>query len=248
MSHSLKPWNSIEEQISRLRSRGMVIDDAEARTWLGAVGYYRLSGYWYPYVSEPAARGNMEPNFVSNTAFHEIVQLYEFDRKLRELSLSAIERIEVGFRSRLSYELGRDDPEGHLDEANFSSERDHRAINDIACKRIVRAISSKDPVALHHESKYCGKYPVWAVTEFFDFSDISRLYAALVPEKKIAVADYFGFSPAADGFNSSVRGKLEGWLHNLTIVRQQILRRIIHDSGTDRSSPPRVKECNGSLG
>ena len=198
----------------------MFIDLEEARTWLEAVGYYRLSGYWHPYVLDnTTSQDDDESSFVAGTTFSEVVRLYEFDRKLRELALSAVERVEVGFRSRLSYELGRHDPEGHLDKSNFCSEYDHRVISELVRKRIDRALSSNDPIAVHHEEKYSGRYPIWAVTEFFDFSDISQLYAALVPEKKLAVADHFGFSPVADGYNSGVRAKLQGWLHNLTIVR-----------------------------
>lgn len=220
MSNPLKPWISIDTQMSQLQRRGMLIDEEEARIWLNAVGYYRLSGYWRPYVLNGALQQtDGEARFACGTEFHEVVRLYEFDRKLRELALSAVERIEVGFRSQLSYELGWNNPEGHLNKSNYCSEEDHRAINDLVCKRIDRARSSNDPIAIHHEEKYSGRYPIWAVTEFFDFSDISRLYAAMVPEKKFAIADHFGFSPAPDGYNSGVRGKLQGWLHNLTVVR-----------------------------
>lgn len=50
-----KPWLSVEDQISRLRSHGLVIDDdARAAQVLSSIGYYRLTGYLYPFrVSEP---------------------------------------------------------------------------------------------------------------------------------------------------------------------------------------------------
>ena len=219
MSHPLKSWAPIDEQICRLRRRGMEIEDRESEFWLRAVGYYRLSGYWHPYRSEASTPNENGHKFVEGTTFHDVVELYEFDRKLRELSLSAIARIEFGLRSRLSYELGRDDPEGHLDERNFTDGQAYDAMRSIVNKRIERAISSNDPIAVHHEEKYGGRYPIWVVTEFFDFSDVSRLYAAIVPEKRDAIADYFQFSPSTDGFNSGVRAKLVSWLHNLAIVR-----------------------------
>lgn len=160
-----------------------------------------------------------EHRFVEATTFHEVVELYEFDRKLRELSLSAIDRIEVGLRSRLPYELGHNDPEGHLGESIDNDAQSYETVRTIVRKRIDRAISSKDPIAIHHEEKYGGRYPIWAVTEFLDFSDVSQLYAAIVPEKRDAIAEYFRFSPSAGDFNSGVRAKLAVWLHNLAIVR-----------------------------
>lgn len=39
--------------------------------------------------------------------------LYEFDRKLRTLLHDAIERVEVGLRSHLSYHVGRIGPLAH---------------------------------------------------------------------------------------------------------------------------------------
>ncbi|MFZ1181353.1 MAG: hypothetical protein WAN92_07580 [Herbaspirillum sp.] len=42
----LKPWNSFEDQLARLKARGLhVDDDAAALRYLARIGYYRLSGY-----------------------------------------------------------------------------------------------------------------------------------------------------------------------------------------------------------
>jgi hypothetical protein len=45
-----KPYKSVAEQIALLLSRGMTIADIPAATtYLERMGYYRLSGYWYPF-------------------------------------------------------------------------------------------------------------------------------------------------------------------------------------------------------
>jgi hypothetical protein len=45
-----KPFKTVPEQIELLRLRGMDIGDEDvAIRYLQNVGYYRLSGYWYPY-------------------------------------------------------------------------------------------------------------------------------------------------------------------------------------------------------
>ena len=45
-----KPFKTIDEQIELLRYRGMTIaDDEVARHALERIGYYRLSGYSYPF-------------------------------------------------------------------------------------------------------------------------------------------------------------------------------------------------------
>lgn len=45
----LKPWLSFSEQLELLRERGLQVEDrAAALDYLKRLGYYRLSGYWYP--------------------------------------------------------------------------------------------------------------------------------------------------------------------------------------------------------
>ena len=44
-----RAWKSFPEQLELLKSRGMVVtDEASALDYLERVGYYRLSGYWFP--------------------------------------------------------------------------------------------------------------------------------------------------------------------------------------------------------
>jgi len=45
----LKPWKSVEEQLAILKSRGLQVgNESAALNYLKRIGYYRLSGYWYP--------------------------------------------------------------------------------------------------------------------------------------------------------------------------------------------------------
>jgi len=46
---SLKPWRSFEDQLQQLQDRGLQVENrAAALDYLERLGYYRLSGYWYP--------------------------------------------------------------------------------------------------------------------------------------------------------------------------------------------------------
>ena len=45
----LKPWKSVAEQLAILKDRGLQVDNEPvALNYLARIGYYRLSGYWYP--------------------------------------------------------------------------------------------------------------------------------------------------------------------------------------------------------
>jgi abortive infection bacteriophage resistance protein len=49
----LKQIKSFDDQISILKSRGMVIkDEARAKQILQNISYYRLSGYWHPLLAD----------------------------------------------------------------------------------------------------------------------------------------------------------------------------------------------------
>lgn len=45
-----KPWKNYEDQLSQLERRGLIITDrTKALHFLERIGYYRLSGYWFPF-------------------------------------------------------------------------------------------------------------------------------------------------------------------------------------------------------
>ena len=108
MNHTAKDWRSIDEKIEIIRSRGMVIeDDDEAAHFLRRVGYYRLSGYWYPF--RQFNDGKRANEFFEGSKFDDVVALYLFDRKLRLMAMDAIERIELAIQVEIAHLLGRRD-------------------------------------------------------------------------------------------------------------------------------------------
>lgn len=86
---------SPDEQLSKLRSRGLIIhDEPRVLRYLSNISYFRLSAYTRPfYISSQVPH-----HFIPETTFDDILTLYVFDRKLRLLLLDAIERLEVALR------------------------------------------------------------------------------------------------------------------------------------------------------
>lgn len=107
MSTYPKPYRTFEQQLELLKSRGLEItNDSAALEYLRRLGYYRLSGYWYPFrhlipllmhQSKPF-RPQRKDEFMQGSKLQDAVELYVFDKKLRLLILDAIERVEVAFR------------------------------------------------------------------------------------------------------------------------------------------------------
>ena len=79
--------------VAKLMSRGLVVaDEIQLRKIIRLVGYYRLTGYLYPFR---LAGGD---GFVSGTNLEQIWRLYTFDRRLRGCVMDALSRIEVAVR------------------------------------------------------------------------------------------------------------------------------------------------------
>jgi abortive infection bacteriophage resistance protein len=93
-----------EQQLALLASRGLQIGQEEqASRWLEHIGYYRLSAY-FSHFKTPA---NTE-RFADDATFHQVLDLYRFDDKLRGLISNAVATVEVSARARLTYRLAHD--------------------------------------------------------------------------------------------------------------------------------------------
>lgn len=95
-----KPAKSEEELISFLSDKGLAIDNVDyAKRQLRYIGYYRLKIYMSDFKDQTG-------RFIQGTAFEDVVKVYDFDRRLRLVSLDAIERIEVALRSSIINVMG----------------------------------------------------------------------------------------------------------------------------------------------
>ncbi|MEU7631859.1 Abi family protein [Nocardia sp. NPDC049220] len=232
----LKPFLSIEGQIAKLSARGMTIEcESEADQWLRAIGYYRLSGYWYPFrAPDPNSPVRLADDFVAGTSFREVIGLYEFDRHLKTLMLSGLERIEVALRSQTGHTLGRHGPLAHKDPATFRPQFcgsvDHNKWLATALKRVERA-KGHDASVDHHMAAYGGEMPIWVLTDVLDFGDLSKLFGGMTSVDQQAISEWFSITPPAltaettrnqrRAARSRWRQKppLANWLLHLTIVR-----------------------------
>lgn len=226
MNRPLKPSTAIDEQLTLLANRGMVISDQEhARRWLTQVGYYRISGYFYPYRL-PSQTGS-EPrqgNFVGGTTFQSVSDLYEFDRKLRTLVHDATERVEVALRAQVSRILADQGPESYRDADTFRDAFDHPRWLRTVEKRINRASSRSNPIK-HYRAHYGGRVPIWVAMDALDFADVSQAFEGLPSEDQRAVGDALGITIDPANLSKNQRQKvnrhhpLTRWFEKLTVMR-----------------------------
>lgn len=134
-----------------------------------------------------------------------------FDRKLRLITLEAIERLEVSVRARWTNRMSlKSGSHAHLHPANFIDGTDHvRSLARVAEK----SARTSEIFVEHYRRKYSDPFmaPLWAVTELMSFGELSKWVAATKnPDIKSALAKDLGLP------NKEV---LEGVLAHLSYVR-----------------------------
>ena len=235
MPTTIKPYRTISENIASLQERGLTTDPAEATQWLTSVGYYRLSGYWYPIrqdVTQNRRAGRIKrDDFKPGYTFHNVVQLYEFDRKLRTLIHDGIERVEVALRNAL-VETFRDALALYNNElfVNLTPVQHYHEILAPTVRKIDR---SKEPFVAHNITQYGTQLPMWVAVETLDFSDLSKIYMKLGSEQQREVARLLGIDLPTDetvGRGRSQRRRVRNvgieaafgrWIQQLALLRNK---------------------------
>lgn len=216
----LKPHLSFEDQLSLLNSRGMTVaDEVAAHEALQRLGYYRLSGYWYPFRNtNPRGTPGRQDTFQQGTSFELIVALYEFDRQLRLLVMDAVERVEVALRVDVGHRLGKKHPQAHEQpqylDGKFTRDIDVRT-GDTRYNEWIRKMrdsvqKAKDEFVKHHKARYGGNMPIWVVTELWEFGQLSKFFAGMHYNDQSYVAKRYGL---AEGH------QLASWLRAINFAR-----------------------------
>lgn len=200
-----KEFKTIEEQIAILKSRGLQIPDKEvAADFLYRNNYYRVSGYSLTLRNHDV--------FAPSATFQNIIDIYEFDYKLRHILLKYIELIEVTVKSVYSYEFTKVyGATGHLNPSNFTDAAIHA---DIIQKAETQKNSRLPHEAYlkHFVNELQQDIPLWAYVDLLTISNVSFLYKISPQPIKLAVANALGLTARGDEV-------LERFMHHMTIIR-----------------------------
>ena len=202
-----KPFKTYDEQIELLRNKGLTINNPDiARKYLSELNYYRLSGY--------SLVLRKDDRFYPSTCFEDIIEIYHFDKELKNILLGYLEDIEISLRSHIAYELGRldlneDETVSYLCKENFASEEHfERFMHDLS---VALRDNQHEAFVKHHETVYSGVLPVWAMVETLSFGSASRLIHSLsIPlQKQICATWYPGLRYTT----------ITNWLEGLVVLR-----------------------------
>lgn len=194
-----KPHLSYKSQIDLLISRGMEIqDEREALKFLETIGYYKLSGYFYPFrriknknESEFEIR---EDEFIENVSLNHIISLYEFDKSLTNLLARALADFEQALRAKSAYLVGQIDPYAHMKVHRLHPKVTNKKYSiwlEMFKKDINKAKSQR--FVTHYEEKYSGEMPIWVAVEVMQFGTITYLINLLDDSVLSDLSQSFGF-------------------------------------------------------
>ncbi len=206
MKEFTKPAKTQEEHFELLLKRGLLVKDKDrVLKYLKSIGYYRMTGYMYPFQSIDGSH-----TFKENVSFDKVLNHYIFDKKLRLLVLDYIERIEVSFKANIgdimSLKYG---PHWYLDSELFNDKILHsKLIEKIQtyCKnpseKFIKSYNSK------YDKPQCP--PSWMVMETLTFGSIASLYENLKDneEKKEIASSYKTVVPL-----------FQSWLKSINFIR-----------------------------
>ncbi len=199
-----KTATTIEEQIAKLKKRGMTIsDEAKAKEILSDIGYYRLGFYWFPFEKGYPNKFRRRHNFIPGAKFEDAVALYYFDNDLRNILSIYLHRIEVSFRTTIIYVVSnhyKHNPTWFADSRIV----DDKFINDLP---VFYKDIRKNEAIKHHHLKYRNDIyaPAWKTLEYMTFGNMLYLYQNLKNETlRQKIADRFNISNL-DAFESQMK-------------------------------------------
>lgn len=214
-----KIFQDTRTQIGILRSRGLVIKNKRfAKQIIRDCNYYNLiNGYKDPFI----ITGVVPEQYMHGTQLEEIYALYEFDRKLRALTLKFILEIEKRVKSLISYSFSK--VYGHKDYLrveNFETGtlKKYKQVCDLlnAIYKKITFNIDKDPSISHYVG---GKnyIPLWVLVNCISMGDISKFYCNMKHKQRHDVAKRMKY------------GIKEDQLKNALFFLSAIRNRCAHD-------------------
>ncbi len=196
---SPKEWKSFKEQLALLKERGILVNDEErALNFLKTVGYYRLSGYLYPFRKlDPQNNKQRLNTFIEGTTFENVKQLYLFDKKLRQLAIpiayKKMEFFDARFVNNMDY--------GYVP---FMMKHDD----------LIKRSAKENAFIKHYLENYSDipiwVVPIWVVCEIWDFGTMSKLFRGMQDKDRAKIAQFYRLKSGK---------QLENYLHSLNIIR-----------------------------
>lgn len=167
-----------EQQIQKLKGKGMIIDDTDAaKTVLQKYSYFALiTGY------KDLFKNHTTNNYVDGTTLDDIVAIYEFDAGLRKLTFSYLLSIEQRQRSLFSYafcDIFGDSQTAYTSSINYNCSspvlsREVSVLINQYLNPLLNKVTSY-PYIEHYKRTH-KNVPLWVLVKALTFGTLSKMY------------------------------------------------------------------------
>ena len=209
------PHASPAQIVEDLKARGLIVQDRDyAEHKIALMGYTRL----YIYIkSRLEGRGGrfVDGTFIEGTTFENILNIHDFDRRIRVECLLAVKEFEILLRNSISEILSANygtrpyDNSAIFNPGQFGRmRRMFREKYRTSKNLLIREFKREYEEAEWPPSEWP---PISFMKEMMTFGDVARLFKAL-DAKTICV-------PIAESFGIPSKGKLTPWIDALVDLR-----------------------------
>jgi len=204
-----KEFNSLEEQIEKLKKRGLgILDEDYAKRILEKENYYNLiNGYKELFIDK--SNQSSDETYIKGTNFTEIYALYLFDRELRSLFIRNILEIENNVKSVVAYCFSKNyGHENYLKITNFNTtinnweqnKTQSQKVGEVAelianlHREISNQLRKNNPMISHNVLTY-GYVPLWVLVNTLSLGTVSTFYSYLIQKDQNDIGRRFNLKP-----------------------------------------------------
>ncbi len=172
-----KPFLTYSQQIEKLRDKCLTIENEnDIEKSLHLYRYFSLVSGYKDLLKNPSTK-----KYKDGTTFQDLIAIYTFDERLREITLHYLLHIEQHIRSALSYSfcfLHGESQTAYLLPTNYdyTSTKKCKEI-DYLVKSLKRLLDHPEryPYILHHHNHY-NNVPLWVLMNAISFGTLSKMY------------------------------------------------------------------------
>lgn len=196
----MKDFYTYEQQIQKLKDKGLLINDEAA-----AIEFLKLEGY-YNVINGYSPNFKQNGSFYRGTTFEEICHLFAFDKELRSIVYKHTSSIESHVKALIAHEFSRVhgvDEKLYLQPTCFITNKNAES----AVARLIEECQNTITDALNHNSNKYREYiahnynahghvPMWVLIRALSFGTISIFYKNMIDEEKEQIASHYHISAA----------------------------------------------------
>ncbi len=182
-----KPFSTVEEQVAKLKFRGVGFADEDyAAAFLLRENYYTvINGYKDVLIDKEKTNLAGDDRYADGTVFRHFELLYLFDKNLRSISMPLLLDAENAMKTAVVYAFSaaHRERDAYLDPACYCSRSDYR--NDkYYTKGLIRLLSTLQRIHdndshkayISHYVRNHGCLPLWVLSKCLSFGSTSAFF------------------------------------------------------------------------